>query len=396
MKSPTAYLPNLTPLRGLAALFTVVFHLNIGSQALLSSKASLVIDKMYLMVDFFFVFSGFILMHVYAERFQGSVTGNGFKRFGIARFARVYPLHLFTLLYLVGLRVWFLSAGGTDNPWWAVSYRWDAIATNLLLVQAMNIHDWFSWNNAAWSISTEWWMYMLFPFLVKPFFRLNAAGRVAVMLACFAGYVGIMFLIQPIVRFAEPMAFVKPLVASSLNVAYDWGFLRCAFGFVIGTMMYLGYKDGWAKSFFGNGTVFVLLALGMFACLHFGVPDVCTVAFFPFLLLSAAYGSPRMDAFFGTKPLQRIGDWSFSIYLVHQPILYTIEMVTAYLNPPKPGAAPAGPPPEPDRLMGWLTALAFIAITLLLSFLTYRFIEVPARNWINKRFDTRRKLIEAA
>ena len=46
--------------------------------------------------------------------------------------------------------------------------------------------------------------------------------------------------------------------------------------------------------------------------------------------------------------------------------------------------------------MGWLTALAFIAITLLLSFLTYRFIEVPARNWINKRFDTKRKVIEIA
>ena len=46
--------------------------------------------------------------------------------------------------------------------------------------------------------------------------------------------------------------------------------------------------------------------------------------------------------------------------------------------------------------MGWLTALVFIAITLLLSFLTYRFIEVPARNWINKRFDTKKRAIEAA
>ena len=60
-------------------------------------------------------------------------------------------------------------------------------------------------------------------------------------------------------------------------------------------------------------------------------------------------------------------------------------MATSYLHPP-----------EPDRLMGWLTALVFIAITLLLSFLTYRFIEVPARNWINKRFDTKKRAIEAA
>src|ERR1700712_834707 len=96
------YLPNLTPLRGIAALLTVVFHVDIvlstfGGHLLDGNKSSL-ISRMYLMVDFFFVLSGFILCYVYAKSFAGPVKGPGFKRFTIARFARVYPLHLFSLL----------------------------------------------------------------------------------------------------------------------------------------------------------------------------------------------------------------------------------------------------------------------------------------------------------
>ena len=92
-----------------------------------------------------------------------------------------------------------------------------------------------------------------------------------------------------------------------------------------------------------------------------------------------------MNAFFGTKPMQRIGDWSFSIYLVHQPIAYTIVTIMGFLNPPNP-TAPAGPPPTPDMLTGWGICLVFIAFTLLVSYLTYRFVEVPSRNWINARW----------
>ncbi len=117
--STTAYLPNLTPLRGIAALLTVIFHVDLyigmGGGGLLRTNDSLFITKLYLMVDFFFVLSGFVMCHVYGKWFSHSVDSFSFKKFTIARFARVYPLHFFTLLYLVALRLWFVIAGGTDN-----------------------------------------------------------------------------------------------------------------------------------------------------------------------------------------------------------------------------------------------------------------------------------------
>jgi peptidoglycan/LPS O-acetylase OafA/YrhL len=47
--------------------------------------------------------------------------------------------------------------------------------------------------------------------------------------------------------------------------------------------------------------------------------------------------------------------------------------------------APAGPPQKPDMITGWIMCLVFIGLTLLVSALTYRFLEVPARQWINKK-----------
>jgi peptidoglycan/LPS O-acetylase OafA/YrhL len=65
------------------------------------------------MVDFFFILSGFIMCHVYGKWFSGPVTFPEFKKFTIARFARVYPLHFITLLYTILL---FYVAGKLGLP----------------------------------------------------------------------------------------------------------------------------------------------------------------------------------------------------------------------------------------------------------------------------------------
>jgi peptidoglycan/LPS O-acetylase OafA/YrhL len=266
MKPPTPYLSNLTPLRGIAALLTVIFHVDLflgGGNVLLKFKDSFLINRMYLMVDFFFVLSGFIMCHVYAKRFITSVSTNEFKRFTIARFARVYPLHLFTLLYCILLYSLFLLAGGVDtSPISLVSNDFKTIPSHLLLLHSMNVNEWFTWNNASWSISTEWWMYMLFPFLVKPFSKLNAIGRTLVVFACFIGYLAITFWIVPIVTEPTSIPFVRVDPALlTINVSYQYGFLRCLFGFVLGMMVYQYYVEEAAKKIFASGYTFLILTL---------------------------------------------------------------------------------------------------------------------------------------
>ena len=59
MQRTAQYLANLTPLRGIAALLTVIFHVDLmignGGNALIKIKDSMVLTRMYLMVDFFFM-----------------------------------------------------------------------------------------------------------------------------------------------------------------------------------------------------------------------------------------------------------------------------------------------------------------------------------------------------
>ena len=378
-----SYLTNLTPMRGIAALLTVIFHIDLFmGNALVHPDTSHILSRMYLMVDFFFILSGFIMSYVYGFRFTSQVTRADFKKFTIARFSRVYPLHFAMLFFLIIVLYVFGRLGVPNVPILQVDNSLYSVMTNILLLHSMNFHNWFTWVHASWSISTEWWAYMVFPFLVLPLFRLKAAGRVLVCLACFAGYFLIMYFIYPSVKVPEAISFVQFHRSDwSINIAYQYGIVRCLCGFILGMMMHQFYKDGWGKKLLGNGWTMVILALLSFTSMHFNLPDIITVICFPLLLLSGAYGSVGINRVFTTRPMQRLGDWSFSIYLVHQPILIIIFFTQGLLNPPDPNQ----PPPIPSPAIAWGIALVFVVLILFVSYLTYRFVENPARRWLNSK-----------
>lgn len=386
----TKYLNNLTPMRGIAALLTVIFHVDLmignGGDMLVKRSYSMLLSRMYLMVDFFFILSGFIMFYVYGKMFSSNVNKESFKKFTIARFARVYPLHFFTLGYCIVL--FFISErmGIPKNPVLQTENNFFSIFTNTLLLHSMNFHNWFSWNHASWSISVEWWAYMLFPFLVAPISKMNSSKKAIIAIICFMGYLAITFLIIPIVTVPKEIPFVKVDPSQlSINVAYQYGYIRCLCGFILGMIVYQAYNAKWLLNFIGNGYILIVLTSIAFISMHFNLPDFVTIIPFPFILLCGAYGSSGIDKFFANKFLQRLGDWSFSIYLVHQPLLFTIGSIMSYLNPMDPNKPVSGPPPKPEMLTGWVICIAFLILTLAISFVTYQYIEVPARNRINRR-----------
>jgi peptidoglycan/LPS O-acetylase OafA/YrhL len=394
---PVSYLPNLTPLRGIAALLTVVFHFGIVIGPVIDifhvgpvlgplTEHSALIGHLYLMVDFFFILSGFIMCHVYSRLFAGAVTKEAFKKFAIARFARVYPLHFIMLIYTVILFAVSGWLGVPKLPVLQVGNTSYSFVTNLFLLHSMNFNNWFSWDHASWSISTEWWAYMVFPFLAGPFLKLNSAGKAIVFLLCFAGYLAIIQFIVPLTTLPEEISFVRGSGhGRGLDVSYQFGFLRCLCGFILGMVIYQAYRVGWGRRLFGNGFIMVAATLGLFVVMHFGLPDPVSIFFLPFILLSGAYGSPSIDRLFANKGLQKIGDWSFSIYLVHQPLLFTIGNIYTYFHPVSPDDTLTIMSSDSPMLMAWIICLLTIAVALLVSSLVYRFWELPARKWINSK-----------
>lgn len=388
--SPTdskPYLSNLTPLRGIAALLTILFHTEpflgfLGGGVLLDKTHSAFISQLYLMVDFFFILSGFIICYVYAGYFTEGINKESFRKFFVARFARIYPLHIFSLLFTAG--IWALAAalGFPKFPIMQVANSTYSFITNLFLLHSMNLHNWYTFTHASWSISTEWWMYMLFPFIVGGIFRMPKNGKWVLLLLCIAGYFFIEYVLSPMVEIPKEITGLDATVHPGLNVTFRFGFVRCLVGFIIGMITYLAYKEDWAKTIFGSSWVFLIAVLGLVLALHFDANDIVMVLFFPVILLSAAYGNASLNKILATKPLQRLGDWSYSIYLIHQPFLSFFTLLIMAVIQPKAGQLAL----HLNQGSSWLLMLGFIAFVLFAAYLSYRFIEVPMRKYINKKW----------
>ena len=90
---------------------------------------------------------------------------------------------------------------------------------------------------------------MIFPFLVGPFQKLNKSSKAMVAVACFAGYLCVTFFIVPLVTVPKEIPFTKLDPSQlSINVSYQYGYLRCLCGFILGMVVYEGDKVGWLKN----------------------------------------------------------------------------------------------------------------------------------------------------
>ena len=170
----TGKLRALTSIRFFAAILVVLYHSiflvdPIFSHSIDLTHSSLltrVISLGYVSVSFFFLLSGYILAWVYLRH----STKLPLRRFYLARFARVYPLFLITLLldtpYLFFLR---LNKYGVHE---AVAKTTISLGASALMLQAW-IPRLGGINFPSWSLSVEAFLYLLFPFLGVALWRLR-------------------------------------------------------------------------------------------------------------------------------------------------------------------------------------------------------------------------------
>lgn len=116
-----------------------------------------------LFVDFFFVLSGFVIASAYQSKLS---SGDGVIPFALRRFGRLYPLHIATLAALVTFALARTAlAPGPFNPrdmfdgW---MFDFSALFTNVLLVHGLGFESHLTWNFPSWSISTEFYTYLVF------------------------------------------------------------------------------------------------------------------------------------------------------------------------------------------------------------------------------------------
>ena len=163
------HIKSLTSLRGIAALLVVLHHFflfllpGVGLSVLSYSKF---FDNGYLWVDFFFILSGFIMAHVYASNFASGVNLYNYRTCLFSRFVKICLLHIFITFLFIGVELIKTSYSFTGK------YNITALFTNIFMLQALDLNspplfggDSY-WNEPAWSISAEWFAYLLFPFFI--------------------------------------------------------------------------------------------------------------------------------------------------------------------------------------------------------------------------------------
>ncbi len=383
------YLTTLTPLRGIAALLVVIFHCNLeGMQFVPFGYTSLVSDG-WLWVDFFFILSGFIMSYVYEKYFFENISWNKYKKFIGARFSRVYPLHFITTLWAFALAVYIVNSATSLDPFFVANFNPKSLPACLLLVQSLHLYRAAPLNSPSWSLSTEWWVYMIFPLLVPLFAKLKKAGKWLMFLFLVAFYLLLRYKIGPLSQ-------NFPKGQPTINLVADFGWLRCLAGFLTGMLLFQWYKSKAAYAVLKNSWCFVFFFAATLVCMHFAVMDIIIIALFPFILLTAAYNNTAIKRMLDTRALQRLGDWSFSIYMVHVPIMMIFTCIQINKTPGMFADMSKMRIQKPDYTHGAIMSIVIVALTILVASLTYRFIEVPARNYLNTAFNTKRKMIQEA
>lgn len=315
-------------------------------------------------VTFFFVLSGFILTYTYP-----TLNRRTTRHFWMARFARIWPVHAAVLIATA------LLLGTMTRRFFVL---------DLLLLKAW-VPNWLyiqGTNPVSWSLDNELFFYLCFPLLIWRWER-----TWAVKLAALLSVVAILILVSN--RWPAQLSFdgtfllvyFSPLMrilefAVGIATAYLWRSIQS--------------RTTWGRS---AGTLFELAAVALallvaYASLPWsmsfthwrivgaaGSQWLSIVGFvcIPFALVILVFGLGRgwLSTLLGWKPLVVLGEASFALYLIHQP-LYRL-----YLTHPSPFLIIP---------WGWMY-LVYWLLVLLIATAVWALVETPCRYYLVRSYD---------
>ncbi|MBE7175909.1 MAG: acyltransferase [Mucilaginibacter polytrichastri] len=350
----------LTSLRFFFALLVFCRHVDFVKQhsfPLVNWVITHVFPEGYIGVSFFFILSGFILAYTYQQKIIEKKTSP--KAFMIARFARIYPMHILSFLLAFPLAYKFITSG--ETPYWTAK-----LAANLLLIQSFfsDPLTYFSFNGVSWSISDEMFFYAMFPLIMLGF---AATGKkiwlYALAAACIAIPVCVYFNGNP---FNEFLFYINPLFR--------------LVDFSLGILVYNIFRQireeritPFTANMLELGSM-VLLAI--FFQYHELVPQNYRFACYywlPMCLLIFAFAFQKglVSRLISYRFFIILGEISFSFYLLHQIMIRYFFSVNKRMYDPI----------ERDYYMFFVILL----VSLGLSYLAHRFIEMPANVYLKKK-----------
>ena len=266
------------------------------------------------------------------------------------------------------------SPAAADN-WWSAF-------TNLTLTHSMGLNDSLSFNAPSWTISVEFFAYFVFAAMMlwAPPKKLWHFGLMALGVA--GAYTSLYFL--------------KP----NMDITYDYGFLRCLGGFFTGVLgawafakvnahqearpkpMKIKTASALEVGYLAVCSVFIYFSGGILQ--FFAAPLI-----FGFVVLFALDGG-YVSKFMGLPVFRYLAKISYSVYMNHFFLAIIFGVIGTRLFP---GIVSGG---EGAGLAGDLYLIPYLAVVIVMSHLTYHYIEVPGGKWIGNRLKARKTSVQNA
>ncbi|MFL0162071.1 acyltransferase family protein [Aquirufa salirivi] len=312
VESKTKLLP-LESLRGIAALVVALLHFQIAKSFF---NENFLVKNGDLMVDLFFVLSGFVIAYNYSGKIGNISELLSFQK---KRFWRLYPLHVVTLFAFIAIEisryyVGIINPASVLKPAFENSGFW-AFISNLFLLQSFTGHS-GSFNGPSWSISVEFYVYVVFGLF--SLLNLKLARRTFIVFLIIIASCGMLLTIRP---------------ESPLDVPHSALFARCMYSFFLGVFFYL--IQGLIP-FRGSTFVSLLFLLGSgYLIFEFAkTPYEWLIPIFlgmTICFISTLNPQNWLYKLLSFKPTVWLGKVSYSIYLIHGIVWAVIGAIVKFV-----------------------------------------------------------------
>jgi peptidoglycan/LPS O-acetylase OafA/YrhL len=404
-KRPRLRLTYLDGLRGIAALYVVLYHTSqiahgyaLGAypasggwtahwqwlRLLVKAAQFAVLNYGHYAVDVFIVLSGYCLMLPVARAGTDRLP-NGMYEFMKRRAFRILPPYYAALLLTL---VFVALVPGMRRP---ANVYWDSalpvfgpmnIFTHLLL-----IHSWGPWamkiNQPMWSVAVEWQIYFLFPLLILPIRKY--IGSIATVFVTF--FAGVGFYTWTIGRInadwmmpwflglfamgaaAASLAFSSRPRETRLHQNIPWAWIERSL-WIVAILLTFVQRKSWEHVQWLQWTHYRRLGAEWPMDLIIGLATMCLIIRLTKQVTdttvkgAAPVESEGLLRLFESKPAVKLGLFSYSLYLVHMPVVSGIDLACRELH--------LGP-------AGCCLVMFFVAFpaALILGYVFHLFFEAP-------------------
>lgn len=359
------HLSALTGVRGMAALWVLIHHL-INQYPIHNNTPGWLVtvaEKGWLGVDLFFILSGFVISYVHQDDFATKVTASAYRRFLILRFARIYPVHLVTILSLVPIYLVANQLFGYTSPVDAFSLQ--KFIYGLSLTNGLGIENSTGWNVPSWSVGTECFAYLLFPVVTWAVFSRPMSIVVCAVGSCAS------FIVTIALGYwqSEMTQYMLPWSGTLIRISAE---------FSLGCLLYNIYKQA-ANSDHNRGATFAFIGLLVLIALELPSQwDFLFLLVFMLLIwgLTSDYGLAAK--LFNHRFSVYLGNISYSVYLSHTIVFMVVGVAFERVLPPAGNWSMA------------IAAIGYVGVIWLVSHLLYYLIEKKARHYLVSRLLTSR------